>query len=248
MGMEMEMTMEIEVTIRDMMVTEAYCPRNEIKKLEIELWNSTVKGTDVVRPKILQEAIGLANSLMDQKVRAYAARKVDNEKRMDNNPKDNHVQQSPYKRQNIMSPKKTTTPMTHAAIKELIAQGAADALVEKQTEAVEMVMIAMIQEVAKEGQSTLLQNDSATLINFNSEDEDEESTPQPQSQNPKLVKETLIPKPYKPKFPYPQHLRKEKMEARYGKFLDMIRAIRINVPLFDVLAGMPTMGNFSRNS
>ncbi|GKC05670.1 reverse transcriptase domain-containing protein [Tanacetum coccineum] len=29
------------------------------------------------------------------------------------------------------------------------------------------------------------------------------------------------------------------MEAQYGKFLDMIRAIRINVPLVDVLAGMP---------
>ncbi|GKG19302.1 reverse transcriptase domain-containing protein, partial [Tanacetum coccineum] len=30
------------------MMTEAYCPRSEIKKLEIELWNLTVKGTDVV--------------------------------------------------------------------------------------------------------------------------------------------------------------------------------------------------------
>ncbi|GJZ40598.1 reverse transcriptase domain-containing protein [Tanacetum coccineum] len=30
------------------MVTEAYCPRNEIQKLESELWNLTMKGTDVV--------------------------------------------------------------------------------------------------------------------------------------------------------------------------------------------------------
>ncbi|GKA00178.1 reverse transcriptase domain-containing protein [Tanacetum coccineum] len=29
------------------MITEAYCPRSEIKKLETELWNLTVKGTDV---------------------------------------------------------------------------------------------------------------------------------------------------------------------------------------------------------
>ncbi|GKD90826.1 reverse transcriptase domain-containing protein [Tanacetum coccineum] len=49
-----------------------------------------------------------------------------------------------------------------------------------------------------------------------SEDEDEESTPQPKSQTPKPVKETLIPKPYKPKIPYPQRLRKEKIEAQYG--------------------------------
>nr|GEV35931.1 reverse transcriptase domain-containing protein [Tanacetum cinerariifolium] len=31
------------------------------------------------------------------------------------------------------------------------------------------------------------------------------------------------------------------MEAQYGKFLDMIRAIRINVPLVDVLPGMPNI-------
>ncbi|GKF59023.1 reverse transcriptase domain-containing protein, partial [Tanacetum coccineum] len=30
------------------MMTEAYCPRSEIKKLETELWNLMVNGTDVV--------------------------------------------------------------------------------------------------------------------------------------------------------------------------------------------------------
>ncbi|GKC63995.1 reverse transcriptase domain-containing protein [Tanacetum coccineum] len=59
-----------------------------------------------------------------------------------------------------------------------------------------------------------------------------------------LVKETPIPIPYKPRIPYLQRLRKEKMEAQYGKFLDMIRAVRINVPLVDVLAGMPNYGKF----
>nr|GEU51105.1 putative reverse transcriptase domain-containing protein [Tanacetum cinerariifolium] len=34
---------------------------------------------------------------MDQKVHAYAARQVDNKRRMDNNPRDNHAQQPPYK-------------------------------------------------------------------------------------------------------------------------------------------------------
>ncbi|GKD05555.1 reverse transcriptase domain-containing protein, partial [Tanacetum coccineum] len=82
-------------------------------------------------------------------------------------------------------------------------------------------------------------------INFdNSDEEDEEPTPQPKIQNPKPVKETTLPKPYKPKIMYPQRLRKEKMEAQYGKFLDVIRAVRINVPLIDVLAGMPNYGKF----
>ncbi|GJR35167.1 hypothetical protein Tco_1210851 [Tanacetum coccineum] len=69
------------------------------------------------------------------------------------------------------------------------------------------------------------QNKSETPINFDSNDEDDEPTPQPKTQTLKQVKETPLPKLYKPKIPYPQCLRKEKMEAQYGKFLDMIRAI-----------------------
>ncbi|GJZ57827.1 hypothetical protein Tco_0613321 [Tanacetum coccineum] len=52
------------------------------------------------------------------------------------------------------------------------------------------------------------QNDCETPINFDSDDEDDESTPQPKTQNPKSAKETLLPKPYKPKILYSQRLRK----------------------------------------
>ncbi|GJQ91576.1 reverse transcriptase domain-containing protein [Tanacetum coccineum] len=65
-----------------------------------------------------------------------------------------------------------------------------------------------------------------------------------QNQLTKAVKETLLTKPYKPKIPYPQRLRKEKIEAHYGKFLNMIRTVRINVPLVDVLAEMPNYEKF----
>nr|GEU40699.1 reverse transcriptase domain-containing protein [Tanacetum cinerariifolium] len=87
------------------------------------------------------------------------------------------------------------------------------------------------------------QNDSENPINFDSDEEDEEPTSQPKTQNPKPVKETPLPKPYKPKIPYPQCLRKEKMEAQYGKFLHMI-VVRINVPFIDVLARIPNYGKF----
>nr|GEX91734.1 reverse transcriptase domain-containing protein [Tanacetum cinerariifolium] len=86
-------------------------------------------------------------------------------------------------------------------------------------------------------------NDSKTPINFNSDDKDKEPTPQPKPKEPKPGKETSIPKPYK-KIPYHQHLRKEKMQAEYGKFLDMVQAFRINVPLVDVLARFPNYGKF----
>ncbi|GJS62899.1 reverse transcriptase domain-containing protein [Tanacetum coccineum] len=88
------------------------------------------------------------------------------------------------------------------------------------------------------------QDKSENPINFDSDDEDDEPTPQPKTQPTKPVKETPFPEPYKQKIPYPQRLRKEKMEAQYGKFLDMIRVVRINVPLVDVLARMPNYGKF----
>ncbi|GJR32911.1 reverse transcriptase domain-containing protein [Tanacetum coccineum] len=59
------------------MMTDKYCPRSEIKKLEIEIWNLKVKGTDV-------------------KVCAYAERQAENNKKFDNN---NQAQQQPPKKQ-----------------------------------------------------------------------------------------------------------------------------------------------------
>ncbi|GJW16247.1 hypothetical protein Tco_0020380 [Tanacetum coccineum] len=50
----------------------------------------------------LQDAIKMANSLMDQKVRANAARQDENKRKWENNLRYNHVQQPPYKRQNVV--------------------------------------------------------------------------------------------------------------------------------------------------
>nr|GEY19319.1 hypothetical protein [Tanacetum cinerariifolium] len=102
--------------VENQKLTDKYCPKGEIKKLEIELWNLKVKGNDVrgytqrfqelalmctklisnetekvdkyisglpdnihgnvmsARPKTLDDAIELANNLMDQKLRSYAER------------------------------------------------------------------------------------------------------------------------------------------------------------------------------
>nr|GEU70050.1 reverse transcriptase domain-containing protein [Tanacetum cinerariifolium] len=54
------------------------------------------------------------------------------------------------------------------------------------------------------------QNNFKTHVIFDSDDEDEEATPQPKPKDPKPVKENPLPKPYKPKLPYPQCLRKKK--------------------------------------
>ncbi|GJS53075.1 putative reverse transcriptase domain-containing protein [Tanacetum coccineum] len=52
-------------------------------------------------PTRLQDAIRIANNLMDQKLKGYTARDAKNKRRFDNDPRDNHVQQPPFKRQNV---------------------------------------------------------------------------------------------------------------------------------------------------
>ncbi|GKB73242.1 retrovirus-related pol polyprotein from transposon 17.6 [Tanacetum coccineum] len=90
------------------MMTDKYCPRSEIKGMEIEIWNLKVKGTDVVekyvgvlpdmiqgsvmasKPKTMQEAIEFANELMDQKICTFAEKQAENKRKLDNNSSDNN--------------------------------------------------------------------------------------------------------------------------------------------------------------
>ncbi|GJX03717.1 hypothetical protein Tco_0189633 [Tanacetum coccineum] len=53
-----------------------------------------------VEPTKLQDAICIANNLMDQKLKGYA-RSVENKRRLENNPRDNRGQQPVFKRQNV---------------------------------------------------------------------------------------------------------------------------------------------------
>ncbi|GJY02142.1 reverse transcriptase domain-containing protein [Tanacetum coccineum] len=112
-------------------LTDKYCPKGEIKKLEIELWNLRVRGNDVAaytqrfqelalmctkfladetkkvdkyisglpdnihrnvmsaRPKTLDDAIVLANDLMDQKLHTYVERQNDNKGKADDSSRNN---------------------------------------------------------------------------------------------------------------------------------------------------------------
>ncbi|GKF43160.1 putative reverse transcriptase domain-containing protein, partial [Tanacetum coccineum] len=107
-------------------LTNKYCPKCKIKKLEIELWNLKVRGNDVADYtqrfqelalmctkfltdetkkvdkyiKTLDDAIELANDLMDQKLRTYAERHNEN-KRKANDSSRNNQQQQPHKKQNV---------------------------------------------------------------------------------------------------------------------------------------------------
>ncbi|GJW55124.1 putative reverse transcriptase domain-containing protein [Tanacetum coccineum] len=74
------------------MMTDKYCPRGKIKKLEFEMWNLKVKGTDV-------DAIEFTTELMDKKINTWAERQADNKRKSDDTAKNNQNQQ-PNKRQN----------------------------------------------------------------------------------------------------------------------------------------------------
>ncbi|XP_071740215.1 uncharacterized protein [Rutidosis leptorrhynchoides] len=47
--------------------------------------------------------------------------------------------------------------------------------------------------------------------------------------------------------PYPQALRKEKVETRGRDFMEMMKQVHVNTPLIQVLKGMPNYGKFINN-
>ncbi|GKF29319.1 reverse transcriptase domain-containing protein, partial [Tanacetum coccineum] len=124
------------------LMVEVYCPRNEIQKMESELWNLTMKNNDLAaytqrfqeltmlctnmvpeeedqvenfigglpdniqgnviaaEPTRLQDAVRIANNLMDQKLKGYAMKNA-KKRRLEVNQRDNRGQQPPFKRQNV---------------------------------------------------------------------------------------------------------------------------------------------------
>ncbi|GKE60665.1 hypothetical protein Tco_1511032 [Tanacetum coccineum] len=96
-------------------MTDKYCPRSEIKKLKVEMWNLQVKdkieryvgglpdmihGSVVAsKPKTMQEEIEMATELMDKKIRTFAERQTENKRKQDDN--NNEAQQQPPKKQGV---------------------------------------------------------------------------------------------------------------------------------------------------
>nr|GEU73327.1 putative reverse transcriptase domain-containing protein [Tanacetum cinerariifolium] len=107
------------------MMTAKYCPRNEIKKLEIEIWKLKVKGTNVTsytqrfqelsliglpdmihgsvmasKPKTMQDAVDFTIELMDKKICTFAERQTKNKRKSEVTSRNNQNQQQQNKRQN----------------------------------------------------------------------------------------------------------------------------------------------------
>ncbi|GJX88051.1 RNA-directed DNA polymerase, eukaryota, partial [Tanacetum coccineum] len=85
-------------------MTDKYCPRNEIKKLETELWNLKVKGTDVTGYNQRFQELALLCVRMfpeesDKVESTFAERQAENKRKLDNN---HQAQQQLPKRQNVV--------------------------------------------------------------------------------------------------------------------------------------------------
>ncbi|GJX16860.1 hypothetical protein Tco_0217692 [Tanacetum coccineum] len=73
-------------------MTDKYCPRDEMKKLEIKLWELKVKGTDVVGYNQRFKELALIC------VRMFPEESAENKRKLDNN---NQAQQQPPKKQGV---------------------------------------------------------------------------------------------------------------------------------------------------
>ncbi|GJU63904.1 putative reverse transcriptase domain-containing protein [Tanacetum coccineum] len=103
------------------MMTAKYCPQNENKKLEIEIWDLKVKGTDLASytqrfqelallcgRMFLEEsdkiekyaAVEFATELMDKKIRTFGKHQVENKRKFEDTSRNNQNQQQQNKRQN----------------------------------------------------------------------------------------------------------------------------------------------------
>ncbi|GKC13009.1 putative reverse transcriptase domain-containing protein [Tanacetum coccineum] len=99
------------------MMTDKYCPRSEIKKLETEIMfpeesdvvekyvgglpdmiHGSVKAS---KPKTMQEAIEFATELMDKKILTITERQAENKRKFEDTSRNNQNQQQPFKRNNV---------------------------------------------------------------------------------------------------------------------------------------------------
>ncbi|GJX51194.1 putative reverse transcriptase domain-containing protein, partial [Tanacetum coccineum] len=101
--------------------TKVYRPRNEIQKMETELWKLTVKNNDLAaytqrfqeltmlctkmvpkeEDRVERYIGGLPDNIPGPKVEGYAVKNTKNKRRLEVNQRDNRGQQPPFKRPNV---------------------------------------------------------------------------------------------------------------------------------------------------
>ncbi|GJY61030.1 reverse transcriptase domain-containing protein [Tanacetum coccineum] len=85
-----------------MMCTKMVLEEEDRVEKFIEGLPDNIQGNvNAAEPTRLQDAVRIANNLMDQKLKGYAMKNAENKRKFDNSQKDNSGQQPPNKRQNV---------------------------------------------------------------------------------------------------------------------------------------------------
>ncbi|GJW84875.1 putative reverse transcriptase domain-containing protein, partial [Tanacetum coccineum] len=83
------------------LMTEGYCPRNEIQNMETKLWNLSVKNNDMATyTQRFQEFTMMCTKMVPEEEDRVEKFIGENKRRLDNNYRDNRGKQPPHKRQN----------------------------------------------------------------------------------------------------------------------------------------------------
>ncbi|KAJ9169520.1 hypothetical protein P3X46_017705 [Hevea brasiliensis] len=75
-------------------------------------------------------------------------------------------------------------------------------------------------------------------------DEKQESAKKGKEEVEEKEEKYIPPEPYKPQLPFPQRFQKAKLDKQFGKFLEVLKKLYINVPFIDALSQMPSYAKF----
>nr|GEV01846.1 putative reverse transcriptase domain-containing protein [Tanacetum cinerariifolium] len=87
--------------IGEMEMVKMEMAKMEMVEIEIQMRMIGVLGMLLEKPARLQDAVWIANNLIDQKLKGYAVKNAENKKRLEGNQRDNRRQQPPFKRPNV---------------------------------------------------------------------------------------------------------------------------------------------------
>ncbi|GJY80554.1 putative reverse transcriptase domain-containing protein [Tanacetum coccineum] len=88
---------ELTMSVTKMVLEE----EDRVEKFIEGLPDNIQGNVNAAEPTRLQDAVRIANNLMDQKLKGYAMKNAENKRKFDNSQRDNHGQQPPNKRQNV---------------------------------------------------------------------------------------------------------------------------------------------------
>ncbi|XP_057998849.1 uncharacterized protein LOC131177759 [Hevea brasiliensis] len=67
-----------------------------------------------------------------------------------------------------------------------------------------------------------------------------------EKEDKKKIEEKYVPLQYKPPLPFPQRFHKAQLDKQFGKFLEVLKKLYINIPFTDVISQMPSYAKFLR--